>query len=177
MRSFTSTSFSETTESVLDPETADEFDEKSIMANYASEWVAPLSRDDMLSLSVLLQHVFSFNITEAAGKAIGRSDRTVREWRVTVMDHKKELMLMDTSNLTQSNIKISSQILCTRFSKNALTPEAPESLPPDLECPSDEQMARLFYSSMMDDDQMKFWGTRIRLYSRIEEHGLRDNGI
>ena len=54
----------------LDPEVLEDFDELSTMASFASEWVESLSRDDLLSLSVLLWHVFtgilSFNITEAA---------------------------------------------------------------------------------------------------------------
>ena len=60
------------------------------MASYASEWVESLSRDDLLSLSILLWHIFtsilSFNITDAAGligRAIGKSDHTVREWKTT----------------------------------------------------------------------------------------------
>ena len=83
-------SFSEPAETELDPETPEEYEERSSMAHFASEWVESLSRDDLLSLSVFLWHVFvgilSFKLTDAAeliGRVIGRSDRTVREWRVT----------------------------------------------------------------------------------------------
>ena len=83
-------SFSEPAETELHPETPEEYEEWSAMANFASEWVESLSRDDLLSLSVFLWHVLvgtlSFKLTDAAeliGRVIGRSDRTVREWRVT----------------------------------------------------------------------------------------------
>ena len=73
-----------------DPEIVEDFDERSTMASFASEWVETLSRDDLLSLSVLLWHlltgILSFKITEAAeliGRAIGKSDRTIREWKKT----------------------------------------------------------------------------------------------
>ena len=75
-----------------DPETpnTDEYNEQYSMANYASEWVESLSRDDLFSLSILLWHllvgILSFKIIDAAeliGRVLGRSDRTIREWRVT----------------------------------------------------------------------------------------------
>ena len=67
------------------------YDGHSAMANYALEWVESLSRDDLLSLnfycgSYLLVGILSFKLTDAAemfGKVLGRSDRTIREWRVT----------------------------------------------------------------------------------------------
>ena len=46
------------------PETAEEFDEQRTMGNYASEWAESLSRDNLLSLSILLRHVYSLT-TEA----------------------------------------------------------------------------------------------------------------
>ena len=82
-------SFSEPVDSAhveIDPETPEDYNELGAMASYASEWVESLSRDDLLALSILLWHIFtsilSFNITDAAGligRAIGKSDRTVRE--------------------------------------------------------------------------------------------------
>ena len=63
-------SFSEPAETELDSEIPEEYEERSAMANFASEWVESLSRDDLLSLSVLLWHVFvgilSFKLTDAA---------------------------------------------------------------------------------------------------------------
>ena len=54
-----------------DPEVAEDCDERSTMASFASEWVT-LSRDDLLSLSILLWHlltgILSFKITEAADR-------------------------------------------------------------------------------------------------------------
>ena len=72
------------------PEDEGIYDEHSTMVNYASEWVESLSRDDLLSLSILLWYllvgILSFKLTYAAeviGKVLGRSDRTIREWRVS----------------------------------------------------------------------------------------------
>ena len=52
-----------------------------------SEWVESLSSDDLLSLSILLRYLLvAFKLTYAAemiGKVLGRSDRTIREWRVS----------------------------------------------------------------------------------------------
>ena len=65
-------------------------DEHNVMENYASEWVESLSKDDLLSLSIVLWHllvgILSFKLTSAAeliGRVVGRSDRTIREWRAT----------------------------------------------------------------------------------------------
>ena len=41
-------SFSEPAETELDPETPEEYEESSAMANFASEWVKSLSSDDLL---------------------------------------------------------------------------------------------------------------------------------
>ena len=54
--STSSASFSEPTDSALSElglEIAEEFDEQSSRANYASKWVESLNKDDLLSLSVL----------------------------------------------------------------------------------------------------------------------------
>lgn len=74
----------------IDPEAPEDYDELSAIASYASEWVESLSRDDLLSLAILSWHIFSsilpFNITDAAGligRALGKSDRSVREWQTT----------------------------------------------------------------------------------------------
>ena len=62
---------------------------------HATEWVESLSRDDLLSLAILLWYlltsILAMQITEAAkiiGRVIGRSDRTVREWR-TIFNRNK----------------------------------------------------------------------------------------
>ena len=72
------------------PAVDEDYNKLGVMANYASEWVQSLSRDDLLSLSILLWHllvgILSFKLTDAAktiGRVLGRSDCTVREWRVT----------------------------------------------------------------------------------------------
>ena len=73
-----------------DPAVGEVYDERGAMSNYVLEWIASLSKEDRLSLSILLWHLFvgilSFKLTDAAdiiGRVLGRSDRTVREWRVT----------------------------------------------------------------------------------------------
>ena len=73
-----------------DPAVGEVCDERGAMSNYVLEWIASLSKDDRLSLSILLWHllvgILSFKLTDAAeiiGRVLGRSDRTVREWRVT----------------------------------------------------------------------------------------------
>ena len=55
---------------------------------FIQEWVSVLSRDDLMSLSIVLNHLLvtelGFQLTEAAktlSKVIEKSDRTVREWR------------------------------------------------------------------------------------------------
>ena len=72
------------------PDEEASYDEQSAIEKYASEWVESLSRDDLLSLSILLWYllvgILSFKLTDAAGKigkVLGRSDRTIREWRVS----------------------------------------------------------------------------------------------
>ena len=71
----------------FDPEEED-FDEEVSIHTYSQEWVESLSRDDILLLSILLWYllvnILQFQLTEAAkviGTVIGKSDRTVREWR------------------------------------------------------------------------------------------------
>ena len=77
-------SFSEPTDPEIHTEDEEMYDGHSAMANYALEWVESLSRDDLLSLSVLLWYllvgILSFKLTDAAemiGKVLGRSDRTI----------------------------------------------------------------------------------------------------
>ncbi len=71
----------------FDPE-AEEYDEEGSIATYAQEWVESLSRDDVLSLSILLWYllvgILQFQLIEAAkliSRVLGRSDRTIREWK------------------------------------------------------------------------------------------------
>ena len=70
-----------------DVEADEEYDEMSAIHIHATEWVESLSRDDLLSLAILLCYlltgILAMQITEAAkiiGKVIGRSDRRVRKW-------------------------------------------------------------------------------------------------
>ena len=67
-----------------------EYNEYSGMVGYLTDWIASLSRDDLLSVSILLWHVLvgilGLKVTYAAetiGNLLGRSDRTVRDWRTT----------------------------------------------------------------------------------------------
>ena len=82
-------------DSTFDPEEED-FDEEVNIHTYSQEWVESLDRDD-LSLSILLWYllvgVLHFQLTEAAkviGSVLGKSDRTVREWRSTFIGNKGE---------------------------------------------------------------------------------------
>ena len=83
-------------DSTFDPEDED-FDEEVNIHTYSQEWVESLDRDDLLSLSILLWYlvvgVLHFQLTEAAkviGSVLGKSDRTVREWRSTFIGNKGE---------------------------------------------------------------------------------------
>ena len=86
--------FSESKEDpTFDPE-GEEFDEESSILTYAQEWVESLSRDDLLSLSILLWYllvgILQFQLTEAAkliGRVLGKSDRTIREWKAVFRDN------------------------------------------------------------------------------------------
>ena len=70
-----------------DPDTEDN-SEETLIDCFSQEWVESLSRDDTMSLSILLHkllvHHFHIGVTESAkiiGELICFSDRTVREWR------------------------------------------------------------------------------------------------
>ena len=71
-----------------DVEANEEYNEKSAIHIHATEWVESLSRDDLLSLAILLWYlltgILAMQITEAVkiiGRVIGRSDRIIRESR------------------------------------------------------------------------------------------------
>ena len=76
-------------DSVEDLNCSIDTEEKQALAQeFIQDWVSALSRDDLLSLSVTLDHVLvrmcGVKKTEAAGiigKVIDKSERTVREWR------------------------------------------------------------------------------------------------
>ena len=60
-----------------------EFDVTSAIQTHANEWVETLSRDDTMSLTLLVYRL-QFPLTKAAeitAEVVGVSDRTVREWR------------------------------------------------------------------------------------------------
>ena len=66
--------------------------ESELIHCHVKEWIDSLSRDDLMSLSLLLHHlivnVLGFQLTFAAkviGDLINKSDRTVREWRATFL--------------------------------------------------------------------------------------------
>ena len=70
----------------------DTLSESELIYCHAKEWIDSLSRDDVMSLSLLLHHVIvkilGFQLTFAAkviGDLINKSDRTVREWRATFL--------------------------------------------------------------------------------------------
>ncbi len=80
-------------DSSFDPE-GEEYDEVSSVHVYAQEWVESLSRDDLLSLSILLWYllvnILEFQLTEAAkliARVLGKSDRTIREWKAVFRDN------------------------------------------------------------------------------------------
>ena len=60
---------------------------------------------------------------------------------------------------------------------NAPTPEAAQSLPTDLECPSEERIAKtivIFHDEntfQANDDQLKFWGTKEMTLLRPKSKG------
>ena len=271
-------SFGEPTDPVIHTKDERIYDEHSAMANYALEWVESLSRDDLLSLSILLWYllvgILSFKLTDAAemiGKVLRRSDRTVREWRVsfnankgtfpdtmqgkyqrdgvlwnneelneiatryvrentvvkgrpnltagsfcqwvnecllttqtlepgyprhisvetarkwllelgfTVMEHKKGTYVdgHERPDVVQYRSKFLRQLSALGFlnKHNAPTPEAVESLPSDLECSSDEQIAKtvvIFHDEttfQANDDQTRFWGAKDMTILRPKSKG------
>ena len=56
--------------------------------------------------------------------------------------------------------------MCPWFPTNAPTPEAAQSLPTDLECPSEERITKTIViihdesTFQANNDQLKFWGTK-----------------
>ena len=271
-------SFSEPTDPEIHTEDEEMYDGHSAMANCALEWVESLSRNDLLSLSVLLWYllvgILSFKLTDAAemiGKVLGRSDRTIREWRVTfnankgtfpdtmqgkykrdgVLWHSEELNKIATRYVRENTVVKGRPILTagsfcqwvnecllttqtlelgyprrisvetarkwllelgftvmehkkgtyvdgherpdvvqyrSKFLRllcalgflnkhNAPTPEAVDSLPSDLECPSDEQVAKtvvIFHDEstfQANDDQTTFWGAKYIIFLRPKSKG------
>ena len=66
------------------------------LEQFIEDWVISLDREDTISLSLFLTYHFSnlmnFTSTKAAEYAaimIGKSDRTVRQWRADFHDHKE----------------------------------------------------------------------------------------
>ena len=260
------------------PATGEVYDERGAMSNYVQEWIASLSKDDLLSLSILLWHllvgILLFKLTDAAeiiGRVLGRSDRTVREWRVTfnanggtfpdtlqgkyqcdgvlwqnedlnkiatkyvrentvvkgrpnltagsfcqwvndcllttrvlepgyprhisietarkwllelgftVMEHKKGTYVdgHERSDVTEYRKTFLRRLCAVGFlnKKNAPTPEAADSLPSDLECPSDEKIAKsvvIFHDEstfQANDDQSTFWGAKDMTILRPKSKG------
>ena len=94
-RNETENSDNSSDDAVFDPNdslTAEE--DVAIAAEHIEEWVSMLHRDDIMSLSLMLHHAFvnvcKMKKTKAAeeiGKLIGKSERTVREWRKSFYDN------------------------------------------------------------------------------------------
>ena len=66
--------------------------EDELIHGHAKDWISSLDRDDVMSLSLVLHHlivnILGLQLTFAAkviGDLIGKSDRTVREWRGTFL--------------------------------------------------------------------------------------------
>ena len=67
-------------------------DDETMIHLYCSEWIDDLHRDDLMSLTIVLHHLLvttlHFPLTRAAqliAELIGKSDRTVRDWRATFL--------------------------------------------------------------------------------------------
>lgn len=65
-----------------------ESDTQNQIETFCEEWVVQLSRDDRFALGVFLQYHLSQTVgkneteaAELAGLMIGRSERTIREWK------------------------------------------------------------------------------------------------
>ena len=66
--------------------------EDELIHGHAKDWVNSLDRDDLMSLSLLLHYlivnILGLQLTFAAkviGDLVGKSERTVREWRGTFL--------------------------------------------------------------------------------------------
>ena len=58
--------------------------------------------------------------------------------------------------------------------KNAPIPDAADSLPSDLDCPSDDQIVVIFHDEstfQANDDQTKFWGAKDMVVLRPKSRG------
>ena len=113
------------------------------------------------------------------------SIETARIWLLelgfTVMDHKKGTYVDGHERQNVVNIDKSSFADCVPLvflnTANAPTPEAAQSLPEDLEHPSEEQIAKtivIFHNEstfQANDDQLKFWGTEDMTFLRPKSKG------
>ena len=113
------------------------------------------------------------------------SIETARKWLLelgfTVMDHKKGTCVdgHERADVVQYRRKFLHRLCAFGFlnKTNAPTPEAAESLPTDLECPSDERIAKtvvIFHDEstfQANDDQLKFWGTKDMTILRPKSKG------
>ena len=71
-----------------DPDEELSADANFILERFVEDWILTLDRDDKVSLGLFLcyhlQHLFNFTQTKAAeyvGVMLGKSDRTIRQWR------------------------------------------------------------------------------------------------
>ena len=67
-------------------------DDETMIHLYSTEWINDLHRDDLMSLTIVLHHLLvttlQFPMTRASqiiADLVGKSDRTVREWRATFL--------------------------------------------------------------------------------------------
>ena len=70
----------------------EELDVETMIHLYSNEWIDDLHRDDLMSLTIVLHHLLvttlHFPLTRASqviAELIGKSDRTVRDWRATFL--------------------------------------------------------------------------------------------
>ena len=113
------------------------------------------------------------------------SVETARKWLLelgfTVMEHKKGTYVdgHERPDVVQYRSKFLRLLCALGFlnKHNAPTPEAVDSLPSELECPSDEQVAKtvvIFHDESTfqeNDDQTTFWGAKDIIFLRPKSKG------
>ncbi len=68
------------------------------LQDFSYEWLVEMDKDSLRSLGVFLCNVFTSDIgmkltesAELSARIVGKSDRTVRQWRTDIIDDKGKL--------------------------------------------------------------------------------------
>ena len=108
------------------------------------------------------------------------SVETARKWLIelgfTVMEHKKGTYV--DGHERSDVVEYRKKFLCRLCGVSKLIPDAADSLPSDLDCPSDDQIAKtvvIFHDEstfQANDDQTKFLGAKDMVFLRPKSRGV-----